>query len=450
MSFILAYIRYDLTMLNKILRFIERLVPRNLYLAGQPIYHYALAVAGALLYRFPSRAIHVVGITGTKGKSTTAELVNAILEATGKKTALMGTIRFKIADTSRPNRYKMSMPGRFFVQKFLRDAVAAGCDWAILEMTSEGAKQFRHKFIDLDALIFTNLAPEHIESHGSFEKYRDAKLAIARALRNSSKKDRVLVVNDDDAAAPLFRTAAAGVSSVGFSEKDAKPFSETGGAYAFTFRGQEIKLALLGKFNLLNALAAVTFAESQHIPPPVIKKGIESVVVVRGRAEFVREGQDFDVVVDYAHTPESLEALYGAFADSQNICVLGNTGGGRDTWKRPKMAAIAEKHCAEIILTNEDPYDENPQKIVNEMAAGVSDKKKLSVILDRREAIREALNCARELKEASPHQHIAVLITGKGTDPFIMGPRGQKTPWDDAAIVREELKKFLRKKTERV
>src|SRR3989344_2053540 len=198
MSFILAYIRYDLTMLNKILRFIERLVPRNLYLAGQPIYHSALAVAGALLYRFPSRAIHVVGITGTKGKSTTAELVNAILEATGKKTALMGTIRFKIADTSRPNRYKMSMPGRFFVQKFLRDAVAAGCDWAILEMTSEGAKQFRHKFIDLDALIFTNLAPEHIESHGPFEKHRDAKLRLAYALEKSKKPNRSIIANTDD------------------------------------------------------------------------------------------------------------------------------------------------------------------------------------------------------------------------------------------------------------
>jgi UDP-N-acetylmuramoyl-L-alanyl-D-glutamate--2,6-diaminopimelate ligase len=131
------------------------------------------------------------------------------------------------------------------------------------------------------------------------------------------------------------------------------------------------------------------------------------------------------------------------FADSKNICVLGNTGGGRDAWKRPAMAAIAEAHCEHMILTNEDPYDEDPQKIIDEMAAGVKNAKKLHVIPDRREAIREAIASAVWLHTQHPKTRIAVLITGKGTDPYIMGPRGAKKPWDDATVVREELKKLL-------
>src|SRR3989344_3158776 len=161
--------------MEKILRLIKKIIPKNIFKFFQPIYHYKLALLGAIFYRFPSRKIKVVAITGTKGKTTTGELVNSILEEAGFKTAIMGTLRFKIGENSKPNLHKMTLPGRFFIQKFLRRAVSAKCDWAIIEMTSEGIKQFRHKFINLDALIFLNLSPEHIESHGSYEKYVSAK-----------------------------------------------------------------------------------------------------------------------------------------------------------------------------------------------------------------------------------------------------------------------------------
>ena len=187
------------------------------------------------------------------------------------------------------------------------------------------------------------------------------------------------------------------------------------------------------------------FAGSENISTDTIKQGLESIGMVRGRVEYIREGQMFDVVVDYAHTPDSLESFYGIFKDTHTICVLGNTGGGRDTWKRPAMAGMAEKHCSSIILTNEDPYDEDPKAIVDAMAKGIADKTKLHVSMDRREAIRMALQMADETRTKHRDARVAVLITGKGTDPFIMGKDGSKIPWDDATVAREEIRSLLKK-----
>ena len=149
--------------MEKVLRKIEKIVPRKIYTFFQPFYHLSLSVTGTLINRFPSKNIYVIGVTGTKGKSSTTEFINAILEEANKKTAILSTIRFKIGNKNTPNKYKMTMPGRFFTQKFLREAVDVGCEYAIIEMTSEGARFFRHVGVQMNALIFTNLSPEHIE-----------------------------------------------------------------------------------------------------------------------------------------------------------------------------------------------------------------------------------------------------------------------------------------------
>jgi len=426
-------------MLEKVLRFTERLIPRKLYKMGQPIYHYLLMLAGALVYGFPARKLYVVGVTGTKGKTTVTELVNAMLEEAGYATALSSTLRFKIAGASERNIRKMTMPGRFAMQRLLRSAANAGCTHAILEITSEGVKQFRHRFLFLDALIFTNLSPEHIENHGSFETYRDAKRKIGRSLESSSKKNKLVVANADDKEGAWYLGLYVNKSAP-YSIKDAKPFEKTADGHQWTFRKTLIRSHIPGTFNLYNQLAAATLATQIGIPLEHVKRALESFSGTRGRVEFVQK-EPFAVVVDYAHTPDSLEQFYGVFVDAENVCVLGNTGGGRDAWKRPEMAAIAEKNCSEIILTNEDPYDEDPQKIVGEMAKGIKDKSKLSIILDRREAIRSALKKARGLVRQGG-KTVNVLITGKGTDPYIMGPRGSKERWDDARVVREELGKL--------
>ena len=422
--------------LEKLLSFVKNLVPRRIFQFLQPIYHYKLALMGALIYRLPSRHIKVVAITGTKGKTSTAEIVNAILEEAGYKTALAGTLRFKIDKEDERNLYKMTIPGRFFLQKFLHRAVSAKCDWAVIEMTSEGARQFRHKFIDFDGFIFTNLSPEHIESHGSFENYKNAKLSIVRALASSPKRPRIVVVNADDSYSPEFLAVDADIKTT-YSLKDAEPYTLEKDGVVFTFEHIPLHTHLSGTFNLSNILAGIAFARAINIAPKVIRHALEKFHGIRGRVERIEMGQDFEVIVDYAHTTDSLEKVYEVFQGSRKICILGGTGGGRDSWKRPAMGAVAAAHCNEIILTNEDPYDEDPAKIISEIMTGIEGAR-AEVIMDRREAIATGLRYARAGD--------TVIITGKGTDPYIMGAQGLKTPWDDATVAREELSKMGFKK----
>lgn len=431
--------------MDNVLRKIKKLIPRQIFSLFQPTYHYALALLGALKYRLPSKNIKVVFVTGTKGKSSTTEFLNAMLESAGKKTALIGTIRFKIAEKTWPNKFKMTTPGRFFVQKFLRDAVTAGCEYAILEMSSEAAKQYRHKFIAVDALVFTNISPEHIESHGSFEKYLNAKLSLAKALEGSSKTGRIVVANADDPESEKFLAINVPVK-VSFKIEDAKPFELTDAGSTFTLFGQQIHTVLPGKFNIYNILAAANYAYTQGINLEQIKYAVEHLDEIKGRMQKIQAGQNFNVIVDYAHTADSLKNLYEAFPDSQKICVLGNCGGGRDTWKRPEMARIADLYCDEIILTDEDPYDDNPEQIIEEMRVAI-EKKPVSVIMNRREAIRTAIEHAHALEKTMTDGNgkIAVLISGKGTDPYIMRKNGTKEPWSDAAVAEEELKNILPK-----
>ncbi len=423
--------------MEKILHILKLFIPKKIFKYIQPKYHSSLATLAAIRYNFPSKKIYVVGITGTKGKSTVSELVSAILEEAGHTTALSSTIHFKIADEIKPNMYKMSMPGRFFMQSFLSKAVNEDCGFAIIEMTSEGAKLNRHKHIEMDALIFTNLSPEHIESHGSFENYRDAKLLLRDALVSSKKENKVIIVNKDDKHGESFLDVPENINKKTYSIKQAEPYTTNDRGSLLTYEGVSIHSPLPGKFNIYNILAAITFTRSLGIHIDVIKKAIEKLSTVKGRVEKIDEGQSFSVIVDYAHTTDSLEKLYESFENHRKICVLGNCGGGRDKWKRPEMAKVAEKYCNEIILTNEDPYDEDPVQIINDMKKGMEEKTP-EVIMDRRLAIHYAL------ERANGHNDI-VLITGKGTDPYIMEKGGKKTPWSDEKVTREELRKILNK-----
>jgi UDP-N-acetylmuramoyl-L-alanyl-D-glutamate--2,6-diaminopimelate ligase len=183
----------------------------------------------------------------------------------------------------------------------------------------------------------------------------------------------------------------------------------------------------------LTSSPAIEAAWKDLTPLSVAKEGIEKLHLIRGRVERVQCGQPFTVIVDYAHTDDSLRKLYETFKNSRKIAVLGSTGGGRDSWKRPVLGAIADEYCSKIIITNEDPYDEDPMNIIKDVARGVTNHTP-TIIINRREAIAHAL------REAKPLD--VVLITGKGTDPYIMGPNGTKEAWDDARVVREELTKL--------
>ena len=388
-------------------------------------YHWLLSFLGAVFYRFPSRKLKVIGVTGTNGKSTTVEMVSKILEEAGYKVASLSSIKFKIGEKEWSNTLKMTMPGRFKLQRFLRQTVSSGSKYAVLEVTSEGIKQYRHKFIDFDAAVFTNLSPEHIEAHGSFENYRAAKGKLFQAAKN------IHVINIDDENREYFLQFPAekkytyGLNQGDINNKDLK-----------------LKLRLIGNFNIYNALAAICVGISQGIDLGTCKLVLEKIKGIPGRMELVIS-EPFKVFVDYAFTPNALEKVYQTLNDlkpktynlkPKMICVLGACGGGRDKWKRPILGKIAAKYCDEIIITNEDPYDENPMEIINQVAEGAGQRAKK--ILDRREAIKMAL-CLTKLSTTS-----IVVITGKGCEPWICVANGKKISWDDRQVVREETKKL--------
>ncbi len=410
----------------------RRFIPKKLL----DLYHYYFAVWGAKFYGEPSKKLFVVGITGTKGKSTTSELVRTMFEGAGFKVALASTIHFRIGDDIEPNLFKMTMPGRAYLQQFMRRALDAGCTHVVLEMTSEGTKQFRQKGIELDALIFTNLQPEHLESHGSMEAYAEAKLSLATGLEESAKRPRYIVANMDDIYGDKFLQVNVEVRAP-FALSMAEPYNVDDRNVRFVYKNGELfTVPLPGLFNLRNILATISLGEAMGINIQTIKKALEYVKSVLGRAERVEAGQNFAVIVDYAHTPDSLKALFETYAGKRIIVVMGSTGGGRDQWKRPEMGRIADKYCQVIFLANEDPYDEDPEQIIEDIAQGIQTKVP-RIVLNRRGAIAQAVGVAREGD--------VVLLTGKGTDPYIMGPRGSKEPWSDKLVAQEELHKLLRK-----
>lgn len=418
--------------------FFKKIIPQQLFLLLRPVYHFMTAFSAAVFYGFPSWNLKVIAVTGTKGKTTVVELLHNILQAAGRKTASTSSLRFRIGDKEEINDKKMSMPGRFFIQRFLRQAKKAGCRCAVLEVTSEGIRQYRHRFINFRAAVITNIAPEHLESHGGFEKYLRSKLDIFWRLEETA----AAVINRDDAEASRF-TAATPAHRVFFGKEGIKYNGDflqvndlriTRDDISFRLGEQNIVSSLKGKFNFYNILAASAAAVSLHIDLDKIAEGITRVSGLPGRLEFVQKNP-FAAVVDYAHTPDSLREVYRTLRENypKLVCVLGAAGGGRDKWKRPEFGRIASEFCRKIILTDEDSYDENLEDILEDIVRGIKDGN-FEKIPDRREAIRKAL--------AGTTTGEVTIITGKGAEPWIMGPGGSRKKWDDRVVVREELAKI--------
>ncbi len=397
-------------------------------------YYFVQPLMGALIYGFPSKEMTIIGVTGTNGKSTVIRMLFEILKEKDK-TAYFSSIESRIGDQAWENNLRMTMPGRLSLQKFLKKCLEAQCRYVILEVTSEGIKQYRHKFIDFNIAVFTNLSPEHIESHGSFENYRAAKQELFKATKN------VHILNLEDKNIDYFDFPANKKYYYGkkYSGKDeeiiAQNIVSNQKGSRFTIEGVEFEIPLLGSFNIDNALAAICVGLSQNINLELSSQALKNVKGIPGRMEVIIN-EPFQVIVDYAFTPNALERVYNNikenFQPNNLICVLGSCGGGRDKWKRPVLGEIAKNNCQKIIVTNEDPYDEDPETIINQVLEGVGARGKK--IIDRREAIYQAL---QEAKKGD-----VVVITGKGSEPSICFKNNRKEPWDDRKIVKEEFNKL--------
>lgn len=405
------------------------------------IYHFLWAWVGARLHGDPSRRIFTIGVTGTKGKTTTLELLNAILEAAGKRTALLSSLRVKIGEETKKNPTGNSMPGRGYIQAFLAKAQRARCSYALIEVTSQGAAQHRHRFVQWNVGVITNLHPEHIEAHGTFEKYRAAKLSFLKYVLERGGK---VFLNQEDKEFDFFakELARGGKEPMLYARSDER-LQDHVSRIERTRERQDAAAPsrfVLSDFNQENIAAAIAIAKELGIAERIIEEAIANFEGVSGRMEFVRTGP-YTVIVDYAHTPESLEAAYRAArreragADAKLICVLGAAGGGRDAWKRPEFGEIAAHYCDEIILTDEDPYDENPETILQQIEEGIArmpyPRPTAQKILDRRAALAAAISAMREGD--------VVIATGKGSEDWIHRARGKKIPWNEKAIVEELL-----------
>jgi UDP-N-acetylmuramoyl-L-alanyl-D-glutamate--2,6-diaminopimelate ligase len=438
--------------MNFFLQIKKVIPPRTLKVVLAP-YHYALAFLGALYYRSPSKSIVVIGVTGTKGKTTVVELLGAMLQSNGHAVALSNSLRYKCGGTTEKNMSGMTMPGRFFLQKFFRNAIRSGCTYAIIEMTSEGVSQYRHKWIELDTLIFTNLEPEHIESHGSFEAYKESKRELGRSLEHSTKGRKSIIANKDDEEGEFFLSLKV-EKSVPYSLKDAAPYLLHKNGIELTFEGVPATSSLTGEFNVYNILAAAMCAKECGVPAKTIARALSSFGGVPGRMEYVEasvfEGnQPFDVVVDYAHTPGSLASVYSSLGNKRKICVLGSAGGGRDQWKREVLGEVIARNCDRAVLTSEDPYDEDDRVIISAIQEGISKvrfsvshgeltRMRLSnshIVFDRRKAIRKAYSIAE--------RGDVVVLTGKGSEPYMHIANGKKIPWDEREVALEELERLF-------
>lgn len=432
---------------------LKKVIPKPLF----GLYHYLLGLSGNTIYRFPSHKLHVIGVTGTKGKTTTCYFAYQLLQKCAGKTALVSTTFFAIGKDFEANITKMGMPGRFFLPRFLNRAYKKGSKYAVVETTSEGILQHRQRFIQYNTAVFTGLSPEHIEHHGSFEAYRNAKTKLFRQCPG------VHILNLNDKHAEYFSKYPAQQKWGIVLDKKIPPNSFTNILEGITAPPNLLKinewelsknkkqklvakssvvLPSPGKFNGLNLLMAMAAARSAGVPFAKLVRTVPAIKLPPGRMQELKgTGIPYKIFLDYAHEPLSLKSALIACREllpkeNKLICLTGAQGGGRDKWKRKVMGATAGKYCDFVIVGTEDPYQEDPDKINQAVLSGVLSNKKFREnkncwkFSDRRDAIRKALSLAKS--------DDIVFLAGKGGES-LMCVGNKKIPWDEEGEVKKAI-----------
>jgi len=426
---------------------LKKIVPHFVF----SLYYWVIAYCGAVVYGFPSRKMLVIGITGTKGKTSTAHYVWSVLQHSGIKTGMITTVAVRIGDEEQVNTMHMSMPGRFFLQKTMKDMLRAECKAVIVETTSQGIDQYRHKGIAYDIAIFTNLSPEHIDSHGSYKNYRAAKAKLFEYISYASPKiwsgkkiPPTSILNFDDEEYSFYNSISA-PQKYTYGLQDgaqirATHVLTTPHTVSFSVDTTRYDLSVAGTFMIPNALAAIAVAKHLYLDMARVSEAIHNVKHIAGRMQEIKTTTGFRVFVDYAHEKLSMKALLTnlkAMAEGKRVIVVfGAEGGGRDKSKRKDMSEVVSLHADYAVVSDTDPYDEDPMFIVEDIGQylgsfGMVKDKNYFLISDRRRGIYKALTLAQ------PGD--IVVCTALGAQESMARENGTFLPWNDVRVVEEEL-----------
>lgn len=421
---------------------VKRFIPRTLFRQIEPFGHLLEAVVMNIRYGFPARGMHVIGVTGTNGKTTTTFMIHRMLVEAGYDVALMSTVAYGVGQNITPQAAHMTTMSSPELLRRIRDFKKQGAKWLVLETTSHALAQNRVWGVPYEIAVMTNITHEHLDYHGTFEHYLKSKMKLFRIANRYGR--RFGVVNFDDEhhqafAGVIRRSVSYGLIGGDLRASDVQ-LRPDGSDYKVVVGNEmlEISCNIPGEFNVSNSLAAVAVGQELGLDFNQIAAGIRALDGVEGRMDTIDEGQPFSVIVDFAHTPDSFERLLGDLrkATKGKLVVLFGSAGRRDETKRAIQGEIAGKYADEVVITEEDDRDIDGNEIMNQIAEGAARSGKavgsdMFLILDRPEAIRFAVGRVSSADDA-------VVLLGKGHEKTIERADGEH-PWDEAAEVRAAL-----------
>jgi len=421
-------------------KIVKRLIPGNFFATIEPFGHMLEAILWNMVEGFPARRMKVIGVTGTDGKTTTSTLIYTMLNDAGIKTGLMTTIGYGTPDNWHDNHVHMTtMPTRPMLKR-IKELKRAGIQWLVLETTSHALAQNRIWGVPYSVAVMTNVTHEHLDYHKTFERYRDAKVRLFKLTAGNERGLRCGIVNADDPSAPYFSNRMPNVIRYGLGQADLKATEVKSTALGSTFTVNcgmekfEITTNLPGSFNVSNSLAAAGVGLALGLSPDQIAHGIAALKSVEGRMNSLDEGQDFSVIVDFAHTPDSFEKILSSMRSltTGRLIVMFGSAGRRDEAKRAKQGTSAGKWADIVVVTEEDDRDIDGIAIMDQIAGGAESQgkardKDLFLIHDRTKAINFTV--------AQAKTGDTVILLGKGHEKTIERADGE-FPWDETATAK--------------
>jgi UDP-N-acetylmuramoyl-L-alanyl-D-glutamate--2,6-diaminopimelate ligase len=423
---------------------VKKLIPKKLFKRVEPYGHLAESVLMQTKSQFPAKKMVIIGITGTNGKTTTSFMVHKMLVEAGFKTGLMTTVAYGVGNNLKPQIAHMTTVSPGLLLKRIKNMADEGAEYLVLETTSHALAQFRVWGIKYSIAVFTNLTHEHLDYHGTFENYKNAKLRLFKMTNVNKDGLQLGIINADDPSSKDFAKPTKHTVTYGVNAGDLKAHNIQLTPSQVSFNAQvnnehyDIVCHIPGSFNVYNALATIAVGRALKLSKEQIEQGIAALEAVEGRMTQINEGQKFAVIIDFAHTPDSFEKLFADIkpvVKGRIISVFGSAG-RRDEAKRTIQGEIAGKYSDIVVLTEEDDRDIDGNQILSQIAegatkAGKKQNKDLHLILNREEAIRFAL------KTAKPND--TVILLGKGHEKTIERADGEH-PWDEIGLVKKILK----------